>query len=315
VLSGIDKADGHAPSALRLIVLGAGAGGGVPQWNCGCRLCQLARTQLDKVLPRTQASLAISVDDEHWTLIDCAPEILSQLQHTPELHPRNLRDSPISTVVLTGGDIDHIAGLLSLREGTPYTLMATQPLHQTLKENGVFNVLAEDTVKREVIFPEQRLELPGGLDASIFTVPGKAALYQPGEGDNIGQEDEDTIGIALEFQGKRIFYIPGCARVTPSLAKRIRGADLVFFDGTLWSNDELINAGLGHKTGARMGHLSMSGEAGSIAALSALDIKRKVFVHINNSNPILLEKSEPRRQAEQAGWEVAHDGWRLTLYA
>ncbi|MGJ8526545.1 Coenzyme PQQ synthesis protein B [Halomonadaceae bacterium LMG 33818] len=315
MLSGNHKADGHAPSALRLIVLGAGAGGGVPQWNCGCRLCQLARTQPDKVRPRTQASLAVSVDDEHWTLIDCAPEILAQLQHTPELHPRNLRDSPISTVVLTGGDIDHIAGLLSLREGTPYTLMATQPLHQTLKENGVFNVLAESVVTREVISPEQRLELPGGLDASIFTVPGKAALYQPGEGDNIGQEDEDTIGVAFEFQGKRIFYIPGCARVTSALAERIRGADLIFFDGTLWSNDELIDAGLGHKTGSRMGHLSMSGEDGSIAALSTLDIKRKVFVHINNSNPILMEKSEPRRLAEKAGWEVAYDGWKLTLDA
>ncbi|WP_435630957.1 pyrroloquinoline quinone biosynthesis protein PqqB [Carnimonas bestiolae] len=305
------RAEGATSSALQLLVLGAGAGGGSPQWNCGCTVCQQVRE--GTVAPRTQASVAVSVDGERWSLIDCAPEILAQLQNVPELAPTQLRHSPIEAVLLTGGDIDHIAGLLSLREGTPYELLATGELHQTLAANTVFDVLRPEVVRRTRVENGSPFTLPGGLQATTFAVPGKAALYQPNEAENIGAEGETTIGVELRHAGKRIYYIPGCAHVSDALAARIRGADLVLFDGTLWRDDELIAAGLSHKSGARMGHLSMSGPEGSMAALSKLDIRRRIYIHINNSNPALLDHSLERRALEEAGWEVGFDGMRVTL--
>lgn len=266
-----------------------------------------------KAEPRTQASIAVSADGKRWILLDCAPEILAQLARTPELHPRDLRHSPIEAIVLTGGDVDHVAGLLSLREGTPFTLWATPSLHGTLEQNAIFNVLKEGVVSRKPLLLDTAFELPGGIVARAFAVPGKAALYQPGEGEGIGRESDTTIGIELTAGGRRCYYIPGCAHLSARLAERIQGADLVLFDGTLWSDDELITHGLGHKSGARMGHMSMSGMNGSIASLAGLELKRQVFVHINNSNPVLLDDSEERAQAEAAGWEIAHDGMTLTL--
>ncbi|WP_223302709.1 pyrroloquinoline quinone biosynthesis protein PqqB [Halotalea alkalilenta] len=306
-------ADGSSPSALRLLVLGAAAGGGAPQWNCRCSVCARAWSGDAEVVPRTQASIAVSLDGERWTLIDCAPEVLAQIQRNPELHPRGPRHSPIEAVVLTGGDIDHIAGLLSLREGTPFTLYASGELQRTLADNRVFDVLRPDVVTRTALGLDASLALPGGLEARVFAVPGKAALYQPDEGEGIGAEGETTVGVEFRHAGRRLYYVPGCARLSPALAERLEGADVVLFDGTLWRDDELIREGLGHKTGARMGHLSMSGPDGSIAALAPLGIRRKVFVHINNSNPVLIEHSAERREAERAGWEIAFDGMQIVL--
>ncbi|WP_051464793.1 pyrroloquinoline quinone biosynthesis protein PqqB [Carnimonas nigrificans] len=305
------RAEEATSSALQLLILGAGAGGGSPQWNCGCTVCQQVRDGV--TAPRTQASVAVSVDGTRWSLIDCAPEILTQLQNVPELAPAQLRHSPIEAVVLTGGDIDHIAGLLSLREGTPFELLATGELHQTLSANSVFDVLRPDVVRRTRVESGTPFTLPGGLQATTFAVPGKAPLYQPNEAENIGAEGDTTIGVELRHAGKRLYYIPGCAHLSEALAARIRGADVVLFDGTLWRDDELIAAGLSHKSGARMGHISMSGPDGSMAALADLGIKRRIYIHINNSNPALLEQSPERHMLEEAGWEVGFDGMRVTL--
>lgn len=308
---------------LRVVVLGAAAGGGVPQWNCGCRVCRKARTE-NPELQSTQASIAISADGEHWFLVNASPDLRQQLIATPQLHPKagQLRHSPISGVILTNGEIDAVAGLLSMREGSPFTIYAHQKVLAILKSNSIFNVLAENNVRRQPIEPDQAFEpaFPGGAPSGIeilpFAVAGKGAWYlegkvHPGGDDGTG----DTLGlrIADKVSGKYFYFLAACADVTDDLKSRLAGAPLIFFDGTVWRDDELIAAGLGSKTGQAMGHIAMSGDSGAIEALSGLDIGRKVFLHINNSNPALLRDSAERRQAELAGWQIPADGTEITL--
>jgi len=305
---------------LRVVVLGAAAGGGVPQWNCGCRVCQAARTEHPE-LQSTQASLAISADQQHWFLINASPDLRQQLVATPSLHPAKgqLRHSPIAGVVLTNGEIDAIAGLLSMREGSPFTIYAHDKVLKTLKSNSVFNVLSEKNVKRQPIQIDQPFEPAladgsrSGIEILPFSVTGKSAWYLEGErtDDRVG----DTLGLRITdtATGKYFYFLAACAQVTDDLVSRIKGAPLVFFDGTVWRDDELIAAGLSHKTGQAMGHIAMSGALGAIAALKGLGIDKKVFLHINNSNPAWLHDSEEREAAENAGWQVPRDGTEIEL--
>ncbi|WP_240613743.1 pyrroloquinoline quinone biosynthesis protein PqqB [Salinicola acroporae] len=298
---------------LQLRVLGAAAGGGSPQWNCRCDVCRLAWKGDPRVSPRTQSSIAVSVDGENWALINCAPDILKQIQQTPALHPREgRRHTPIASVLLTNADVDHIGGLLNLRESSPFRLLATPIIQDVLRGSPIFEVLNPDYVSRESIVLGRPFALLEGLQARLFAVPGKTALYLEGDQVEIGVEDESTVGVELTSGDKRAFYIPGCAAMTPALAARLDGADLLLFDGTLWRDDEMVRAGVGHKTGQRMGHMSMSGEDGSIAALADLSLGQRVFVHINNTNPVLIAGSPERQAAEGAGWEIAHDGMELS---
>ncbi|MFC7704323.1 pyrroloquinoline quinone biosynthesis protein PqqB [Plastorhodobacter daqingensis] len=298
---------------LHIIVLGSAAGGGLPQWNCNCTNCRAARA--DPALRNGQTGLAASVDGEHWFLINAAPDLRQQLIDTPALHPRQgrLRDAPLAGVILTNGEVDAVAGLLSLREGTPFALHAHADVLATLEANSIFNVLDRALVPRVPILPDQPFEprlpdgRPSGLQVLAFAVPGKPAWYlegtaRPGEGDTMGLFLQPARG------GKGAFVIPGCGAITPPLADRLAGADLVLMDGTLWSDDEMIRAGLSQKTGARMGHVSMSGPEGAIAALSGLGIARKVFIHINNSNPALMPDTPERHAADAAGWTIATPG-------
>lgn len=307
---------------MRLIVLGAAAGGGFPQWNCNCATCRQAWAGVAPA--QTQASLAVSADGERWVLLNASPDLRAQVLATPSLQPRRPgRDSPIAGVVLTNGDVDAIAGLLTLRESWPLALYATPRVLEVLAANSIFNVLAADPVARRPMALGQATALaardgsPLGLSVEAFSVPGKVALYLEGAGieRQLAQRSEDTIGLAISetATGKRFYYIPGCAALDEELAARLRGASLLFFDGTLWRDDEMIRAGLGAKTGQRMGHLSLSGPAGSIAALAPLGIARKLFIHINNTNPILCLGSPERQAVEAAGWEVARDGLALEL--
>ncbi|WP_110649819.1 pyrroloquinoline quinone biosynthesis protein PqqB [Salinicola peritrichatus] len=301
--------DAHAAATLQLRVLGAAAGGGSPQWNCRCDVCRLVWEGDPRVTPRTQSSIAVSVDGEHWALINCAPDVLYQIRQTPALHPRHgSRHTPIGSILLTNADVDHIGGLLSLRESSPYRLLATPMIHDVLKDNPIFDVLNPEYVSREPVALDQPFELLDGLRARLFAVPGKAALYLEGDRVEIGVEGESTVGVELLHGDKRAYYIPGCAAMTPRLAARLDGADLLLFDGTLWRDDEMIAAGVGVKTGRRMGHMSMSGDDGSIAALAELSLGRRVYVHINNTNPVLIDGSPERQAAERAGWEIAFDG-------
>jgi pyrroloquinoline quinone biosynthesis protein B len=218
--------------------------------------------------------------------------------------------------VLTSGDIDHVAGLLSLREGVALTLYASPRVLDTLAANSVFNVLDARLVQRLAIPLGQAIETSGGLTVEAYSVPGKVALYlerleQPG----FGTREDDTLGLAIgdPATGAVFHYVPGCATVDARLAARLRGALLVFFDGTLYTDDEMIAQGLSDKTGGRMGHISMTGAQGSLAAFDALGVKRRIYVHMNNSNPALREGSPERMQVERAGWEVAWDGMEIRL--
>jgi pyrroloquinoline quinone biosynthesis protein B len=309
--------------AFRIRVLGAAAGGGFPQWNANNRACQRARDGDPAARPATQASLAVSADGDRWALLNASPDLRQQIEATPELHPRaGLRDSPIRAVVLTNGDVDAIAGLLSLRERQPLSIYGTARVLAILTANPVFEVLARDLVERHRLILEEPTPLrdrggpPLGLFIEAFSVPGKVPLYleaaEPAlETQRLGEE---TVGLRIsDREGRGFFFIPSCAAMTADLARRLRGAELVFFDGTLWRDDEMIHEGSGAKTGRRMGHMSAAGPDGTIAALAALGVKRKIFIHINNSNPLLLSDSPERTEAAAAGWEVAADGMEVTL--
>ena len=308
---------------LRVVVLGAAAGGGVPQWNCGCPVCTAARNEHPE-LQSTQASIAISADDEHWFLINASPDLRQHLIASPQLHPRSgsLRHSPIAGVILTNSEVDAVAGLLSLREGWPFTIYAHDRVLAILKANSIFNVLGEANVRREPIAIDQAFEpklpdgTPSGIEVLPFAVAGKGAWYLEGRAHPAGDDGAgDTLGLRIgdKATGKHFYFLAACAKVTPELKNRLAGAPLVFFDGTVWRDDELIAAGLGSKTGQGMGHISMSGENGAIAALADLGIDRKVFLHINNSNPVLLHDSKERIIAQDAGWQIPADGTEITL--
>jgi pyrroloquinoline quinone biosynthesis protein B len=300
---------------MRLIVLGAAAGGGFPQWNSACAVGRRAWRRDPAARWRTQCSVAISADGERWTLLNASPDLRQQILATPALHPRRgPRHSPIGAVVLTNGDVDHVAGLLTLRESQPFALYATAAILDVLGSNPIFDVFDSEFVRRHPLVLDQPLELEAGLAIVPFAVPGKVPLYLEGDAVEVGAETEDVIGLELRgAAGARAFFVPGCARLTPALAERLERAALVLFDGTLWSDDEMIRSGTGVKTGTRMGHMSVSGPDGTLAAFAGLHVERKVLIHINNTNPILLDDSPERAQVEAAGWEVAYDGMEITL--
>lgn len=308
---------------LRIIVLGAGAGGGFPQWNCNCSNCRRAREGDPAVKTLTQSSLAVSGDGgASWYLLNASPDLRQQIAQSPPLHPRaGLRHSPIAGVVLTNADVDHVAGLLTLREAQAFAVYGTARVLKALRANKIFNILDPGLVSWRSLALNQRTELrgsngrPSGLAVKPFPVPGKVALWleDPRRAD-FGSAAEDTIGLEISSaEGRRFFYIPGCAAVAPDLADRLLGADLVFFDGTTYTDDEMPSLGLGGKTASRMGHMSMSGAEGTIAAFASLRVARKIFIHINNSNPVLIAYSPKREAVEAAGWEIAQDGMEVEL--
>jgi pyrroloquinoline quinone biosynthesis protein B len=298
---------------LTAIVLGAAAGGGFPQWNCCCAVCSLAWDGDPRVSPRTQASLAISADGEHWTLLNAAPDLRAQLAATAALHPRGaLRASPIQAVLLTGGEIDQTAGLLNLRERQPFMLAGTAETLAALGANTMFDALARDVVTRRAIEIGKSFALPGGITAELFTVPGKVPLYLERGTPQTAEESGNNVGVEISADGARLCFVPGAAALTPALRKRLECADVVLFDGTLFTDDEMIASGTGAKTGRRMGHMPIDGVDGSLRALAGLG-KRRIYIHINNTNPVLIDGSPQRQRVEAAGWEVAADGQTIVL--
>jgi pyrroloquinoline quinone biosynthesis protein B len=306
-------------------ILGSAAGGGFPQINCNCRNCADVRGGKAGLTPRTQSSIAVSRDGQNWILLNASPDLRQQIAATPPLAPRRQatsRDSPIKAVILTNGDVDHIAGLLSLREGFAFTLYASNRVLGALAANSIFNVLDQALVRRVQLEAGHTAELTDagvslGLTVEAFQVPGKIALYleDPADGQALGTREGDTIGVTIvdRSSGAAFFYIPGCASMDETLAARLRGAQLVLFDGTLYTDNEMIAQGLSSKTGKRMGHISMSGAEGAMAAFHGLDVARRVFVHINNSNPVLRDGSPERAEVQKAGWEIAFDGMEIDL--
>jgi pyrroloquinoline quinone biosynthesis protein B len=306
-------------------VLGSAAGGGLPQWNCNGRNSADARNGVAGLMPRTQASVAVSASGAEWVLLNAAPDLRQQINDTPALHPAPAgppRNSPIKAVVLTNGDVDAVAGLLTLREAQPFTVYGTRRVLGVLAENSIFDVLDGGLVKRVAMefgrpFAVEGPSGPVGISVEAFPVPGKVPLYLEDETakGNFGSQEGDTAGLKVTdtAAGRHFFYIPGCARLDDALRARLKGAPLLFFDGTLYANDEMIAQGLLNKTGERIGHINMSGSAGSVAELAPLGIARKIFIHINNSNPVLREGSPERVAVEGAGWEVAYDGMEVRV--
>ncbi|MCO5064795.1 MAG: pyrroloquinoline quinone biosynthesis protein PqqB [Rhizobiaceae bacterium] len=309
---------------MRVRVLGSAAGGGVPQWNCNYIYSHRARIGDGDVPVRLQSSIAVSSGDG-WVIFNASPDIRQQIAAARSLQPDPdgpLRASPIEAIVLTNADIDHIAGLLSLRERQPFNLYATERVLEVIEQNPVFRVLDPAFVRRIPIALDRPaiIEAVDGrplLEVELYGVPGKVALYlETGEaGRDFGADEGDTVGVAISAVGggKKLHYIPGCASVTAALRRRIEGADLLFFDGTLFRDDEMAEAGVGEKTGQRMGHLHIGGADGSLAALADLAVVRRCYIHINNTNPILDSASPERRLVEEQGWLVAFDGMEVDL--
>ena len=307
---------------LRVIVLGAAAGGGVPQWNCACEVCHAYRS--DRVASaQTQSSIAVSADGKRWVLINASPDIRAQFAATPALHPAGSpRHSPLAAVVLTNADVDHTAGLLSLRENQAFPVYATRRVLRVLDANAIFNVLNRDLVaRRQLLLDDHQpiLDADGhdlGVRVEAFPVPGKVALWlEDPKAANFGSVPEDTIGLAISAAGspQRLLYLPGCADLPPELLARFRPDDSLLFDGTTFTEHELSERHVGDKSATRMGHLTMSGPNGSMARLAGIPLRRRCFIHINNTNPALLPDSPARREVERNGWTLAFDGMEFSL--
>lgn len=294
---------------MKAIVLGSAAGGGYPQWNCRCAVCTLAWKSDPRVRRRTQSSVAVSANGEDWLLLNASPDLGAQIAANPALHPRP-SGSPLAAVVLTNGDVDHIAGLLTLRERQAPDVIALPPVHEAIWANTVFGALSRP--RKVVAALREPVSLPGGLEIELFAVPGKLPLYLEGEAPEIGGEGGETAGVAIRADGRTLLYVPGCAALSPDLADRLAEADVIMFDGTLYEDDEMIRADLGIKTGRRMGHMPIAGPVGSLEALSAF-AARRIYVHINNTNPVLIEGSPERCAVEEAGIEIAEDGMEIEI--
>ncbi len=247
-------------------------------------------------------------------LFNASPDLRQQIIDNTALHPTGAqRHSPIAAVYLTNGDVDHIAGLLSLRESQPFKLYGTDATLAQVAPSTVFGVLNPAIVPRLAVALDATLDTALGFTVTPFAVPGKVPLYLEGDKVEVGAETETTIGVDVVHGGKRLTYIPGCAHLTPALLRRISGADLLLFDGTTFTDDEMVSLGLSHKTAERMGHVAMAGEHGSLRGLTAVKVGRKVYIHVNNTNPVLIEGSAERVMVEAAGWEVARDGMEFAL--
>ena len=294
---------------MHCLVLGSAAGGGFPQWNCGCALCTLARAGDPRVRPRTQVSVAATIDAARWLVVGAPPDMRQQILDNPALAPVGPRHSPIAGVVLVSADVDGIAGLLVLREQQALRVWAPEPILQILRQNRLFASLDPALVERVAVEPDVPVDTGLGITLTLLEMPGKVPLYHEDRGAAVA-EQAATYAARLEGGGRRVIIAPACAEVTDAVLARIAGADVLFFDGTLFTDDEMVRAGVGQKTGRRMGHVSVSGPDGSLARLAG-QTGRRIYIHINNTNPLLLEGSPERALVEAAGFEVAYDGMEV----
>jgi pyrroloquinoline quinone biosynthesis protein B len=297
---------------LRALVLGSAAGGGVPQWNCGCRVCELAWSGDPRVKPRTQASLALSVDGANWLLLNASIDLRQQILSTPALQPKDEgRHSPIAAVVLTSAEVDSSAGLLALRERQPLAIFGTQATLDAIGANRMFDVVDRAVAPRRAVRLGETFEPLPGLKIELFAAPGKVPLWLEDGKVSLDDIGEGTVCVAAEAGDAGLVYAPGCARVTEDLDARIGKTDVLFFDGTLFTDDEMIASGLGDKSGRRMGHIPLAGPGGTLESFTRHADVRRILIHINNSNPILIEGSAEEAKVKAAGWEVAFDGMEV----
>ncbi|MES9852365.1 MAG: pyrroloquinoline quinone biosynthesis protein PqqB [Candidatus Thiodiazotropha sp. L084R] len=300
-------------------ILGSGAGGGFPQWNCNCSNCQGVRAGTIKATPRTQSSIAISANGSDWVLFNASPDIRAQLDSFPTLQPgRSIRDTAIRAILLVDAQIDHTTGLLLLREHTePWDIYCTQAVHDDLTTGyPIFNILGHfrGVNWHEVNTDESTFTIPG-IDGLVFTaVPLKseAPPYSPHRHNTV---PGDNIGIRVQNieSGHNLFYAPGLGSMESHILPYMQDADCVLVDGTLWTDNEMVQAGISKKLGSEMGHLDQSGDGGIMDILGSLTKPRKILIHINNTNPILVDDSSERLALTEASIEVSHDGMQIEL--
>jgi pyrroloquinoline quinone biosynthesis protein B len=307
---------------VKIRVLGSAAGGGCPQWNCACRNCRGARDGSAAIEPRTQECVAVSADGEAWFLLNASPEIRAQIESFPPLHPRALRDSPIQGILLTNGDLDHTLGLLSLRESHPLVVYATETVRRGFVESNVlYRTLQRfpEQVTWRTLLPDAEVELttgtiaPAGLSVEAFAVPGKLPVHLEGLGSTPSGGENVGLRIREHGTGRVLVYLSAVARLTPEVFAAVEGADAVFLDGTFWSEDELLDLGASEKRASDMAHLPIGGREGSLLALSGARAPFRVYIHLNNTNPVLREDSAERAAVERAGWRIARDGMEIAL--
>jgi len=312
---------------MRIQILGSAAGGRFPQWNCGCGNCVAVRESVrknarEKKFPgkaRTQAQLALSADGSTWFLAGSSPDLAFQIESSPELHPRALRDSPIAGVVLGSADLDHVVGLLLLRELQPLRVYAAPSILRILREeNSMFGML--NRVDPQVVWTPMKSDAPfpllsadgkdSGLRCEVHYLSGRYPKYVKTELTSLAR-DEATAALFFESSsGKRVAYAPAVGSLSDALLEKIHHADVLLFDGTFWSDDELQRLQGSGETAHQMGHIPVEE---TLRLLKSIRVGRKIFIHLNNTNPILNEASPENKAVRQAGWEVAEDNWQLEL--
>ena len=309
---------------MHIKILGSAAGGGFPQWNCNCHHCKSYRAGTFHGSSRSQTQVAVSEDGGAWFLVNASPDLRTQIEATPALHPRDGgRHSPIHGVLLTGGDIDQIAGLLSLRELQIFRIYCTPSVGRILQEDNSMLAML-NRVPNQVTWTEvssqgefSLLTLAGqdsGIGCETFSLTARYPAYVSAERRASLSQDEAQLGLVVaSSSGRRFAYLPAVGAVDDSLLQRLEQADVLLFDGTFWSDDELIRVQGGGSTAREMGHMPVSGDEGSLRKLADLRGPRKIFVHVNNTNPMLDESGPEYREARAAGWEVAQDGWHIDL--
>jgi pyrroloquinoline quinone biosynthesis protein B len=303
---------------MRVLVLGAAAGGGFPQWNCNCPNCRGVREGRLNARPRTQSSIAVSCDLQRWVLVNASPDILAQLKALSQLQPgRKLRDTAIAAVILVDSQLDHTVGLAMLREGSRLEIYCTASVRTDLiSGNPLLRILESycgvDWHEINLRDPVFRIRGINDLEFAPIPVSSKAPPYSPHR-DAPCEDDNIALMIRDIATGKSLFYAPGLASVDERVWQCMSRASCLLLEGTFWTDDEMIRLGVGHKRGRDMGHLALSGDGGMLTYLRRLPGLRKVLIHINNTNPILDEDSPQRRETEGAGVEVAYDGMEIVL--
>jgi pyrroloquinoline quinone biosynthesis protein B len=303
---------------VHVLLLGSAAGGGFPQWNCWCACCQIARSRPLEAWPRTQSSVAISRDGSRWFLLNASPDVRQQLTRlVPNRAPSTVRHTPIEAVLLTDAEIDHSLGIVLLREARRLPLYVTAGIRTVLDRDS--HLLPIVRAFAEVPVTELPIDTPvplhyreggeSGLSAEAFLVPGTPPRFARAD------TEGHTVGLLVRDPeaGRTCAFVPGCGTLTPALLARFATADVLLFDGTFWSDEEPMAAGIGDRTASQMGHVPIAGAAGSLQQLARLPCRHRVYTHINNTNPVLVEQSQERALVQQAGLTVGFDGWHAVV--
>ena len=314
---------------MRVKILGSAAGGGFPQWNCACSNCRTLRQGTFRGKARGQTQVAISADGESWFLLGASPDLRAQIEATGALHPQpgkeqeDVRQSPLAGAVLANADVDHTLGLLLLRELQPLRVYATDSIRRILCENNsMFGMLqrvpGQVTWSSFVPGPMFRLQNPGGKDSGLRCRALSLGTHYPAYVSPRRQSEltfgEASLGLMVESSsGKRLAYMPAVPQIDNALLQEFESADVLLFDGTFWSDDELIRIQGSGQTALQMGHVPVSSAEGSLSRLAGLRRPRKIYLHINNTNPMLNEAGPEYAQVREAGWEIAEDGWEFEL--